>query len=82
MTLTYDLGMTGKVRKTLTLDPDVFAAFGEDPESLSTAVNAVLRVEMERRERRAALKAFVDELDEQFGPADPELVAHYEQILR
>ncbi len=82
MTLAYDQSMTSKVRRTLTLDPDVVAAFGEDPESLSATVNAVLRVEMERREKRAALKAFVDDLDLRFGPPDQELVAHYEGLLR
>lgn len=84
VTLTYDLSMTGKgkVRRTLTLDPDVVEAFGEDPESLSAAVNAVLRVEMERREKRAALKAFVDELAARHGEPDPERVAYYEELLR
>ena len=82
MTLTYDHDVSSKVRRTLTLDPDVVRAFGEDPESLSAAVNAVLRTEMERRRKRAALKAFVDDLDKRFGPADPELVAYYEGLLR
>jgi hypothetical protein len=31
-----------KVRKTLTLDPEVVAALGDDPEALSTTVNAIL----------------------------------------
>ena len=84
MTLTYDLSMTGvgKVRRTLTLDPDVVEAFGEDPESLSAAVNAVLRVEMERRQKRAALKVLVDELAEKYGEPDPEQVAYFERLLR
>lgn len=83
MTLTYDSGMTEKkVRKTLTLDADVVEAFGEDPGALSTAVNAVLRIELERREKRAALKAFVDELAATFGEPDPDEVADFERLLR
>ena len=84
MTLTYDPSMTGvgKVRRTLTLDPDVVEAFGEDPASLSAAVNAVLRLEMERRQRRAALAAFVDDLAARYGEPDPEQVAYFERLLR
>ena len=45
--------MRAKVRKTLTLDPEVVAALGDDPEALSTTVNAILLAEIQRRELRA-----------------------------
>ena len=73
--------MSGKVRKTLTLDPDVVATFGEDPSALSATVNAVLREEMLRRQRRAALAAFVAELNAAFGEPDPDDVERFRRAL-
>ncbi|MDR1266027.1 MAG: hypothetical protein LBK42_10835 [Propionibacteriaceae bacterium] len=73
--------MTTKVRKTLTLDPDVVGAFGDEPAALSAAVNAVLRQELERRVRRADLAALVAELDRRFGEPDPALVEEFERAL-
>ena len=43
----------GKVRKTLTLDPDVVDVLGSDPAGLSATVNALLREEVERRTLQA-----------------------------
>lgn len=74
--------MTAKLRKTLTLDPDVVAAFGDDPTTLSAAVNMVLRAEMDRRARRSALAAFVNELDNEYGAPDPELVEEFKRALK
>lgn len=76
----YDLSMS-KVRKTLTLDPDVVHAFGDDPSTLSATVNAILHTEMERRGRRAALASFVAELDAEFGEPDPDQVARFRNAL-
>lgn len=73
--------MSGKVRKTLTLDPDVVETFGEDAAALSATVNAVLRDEMERRARRAALRTFVDTLDAEFGKPDPAEVERFRKAL-
>lgn len=79
----YDLGMSdGKVRKTLTLDPDIVEVLGSDPAALSATINALLREEVERRKRRASLKELVDELEEYYGPADPEAVEEAIQDLR
>jgi hypothetical protein len=73
--------MSLKVRKTVTLDPDVVETFGEDATTLSSVVNAVLREEMDRRHQRAALGRFVAELDAQFGQPDPADVARFRQAL-
>lgn len=73
--------MSSKVRKTLTLDPDVVDVFGDDTSALSATVNTVLREEMDRRARRAALAAFVAELVEQYGEPDPAEVEYFRQLL-
>lgn len=77
----YDLGMSAKVRKTLTLDPEVVETFGEDPSALSATVNSILRDEMERRNRREALAAFVSQLDDEFGEPDPSEVERFRRAL-
>lgn len=77
----YDLGMSSKVRKTLTLDPEVVESFGDDVSTLSATVNAILHEEMARRGRRAALVQFVDRLDAEFGEPDPEEVARFRRAL-
>jgi hypothetical protein len=83
MTLEYDLDMAAKVRRTLTLDADVAGAFDDDRVGLTAFVNAALRAEVQRRvDRRAALKALADDLDARYGPADPEAVAYFEDLLR
>jgi hypothetical protein len=69
------------MRKTLTLDPEVVAALGDDPEALSTTVNAILLAEIQRRELRAALTRFVDRLDEEEGEPDPEAVDRFRRLL-
>jgi len=73
--------MSTKVRKTLTLDPDVIDALGDDASTLSATVNAVLRDELDRRARRTALAAFVDELDAAFGEPDSEAVERFRRGL-
>lgn len=79
----YDPSMSdGKVRKTLTLDPDIVEVLGSDPAALSATVNALLREEVERRKRRASLKQLVEELEEHYGPADPEDVERFRSAMR
>jgi len=73
--------MSSKVRKTLTLDPAVVAALGDDPNALSATVNTILSDEIARRERRAALAAFVDRLDAEFGKPDPAEVERFRRLL-
>ncbi|MFI5626605.1 hypothetical protein ACIA03_24315 [Nocardioides sp. NPDC051685] len=63
---------TPKVRKTITLDPDLVAEFEGDPAALSATVNAVLRAEKQRREDQAALATHVADLVEAYGEPDPE----------
>ena len=69
------------MRKTLTLDPEVVAALGDDPEALSTTVNAILLAEVQRREVRAALERFLDRLDEQECETDPAAVDRFRRML-
>ncbi|MDR1999114.1 MAG: hypothetical protein LBQ06_04115 [Frankiaceae bacterium] len=72
----------GKVRKTLTLDADLVDAFNaDDPESLSGAVNAVLRAEQRRREQVASVRQLADDLDALYGPADADEVAAAAALL-
>lgn len=79
----YDLSMSeGKVRKTLTLDPDIVEVLGEDPTALSATINALLREEVERRKRRASLKELVEELEAHYGPADPAEVERIKTVMR
>ncbi|MEX0427627.1 hypothetical protein AB3X52_08355 [Nocardioides sp. DS6] len=73
--------MSAKVRKTLTLDPDVVETFGDDTSALSATVNTVLRDEMERRSRRAALAALVASLDAEYGEPDPVEVDRFKRAL-
>ena len=79
----YDLSMSeGKVRKTLTLDPDIVEVLGEDPTALSATINALLREEVDRRKRRASLKELVEEMERLHGPADPEDVERFRRAMR
>ena len=73
--------MATKVRKTLTLDPAVVAALGDDPAALSATVNSILLAEIGRREQRAALGAFLDRLDGEYGPPDPTEVERFRRLL-
>lgn len=77
----YDSDMSRKVRKTLTLDPEVVESFGDDPTALSATVNTILRDEMDRRGRRAALTAFVERLTDEFGEPDPDEVERFRRAL-
>jgi len=71
-----------KVRKTLTLDPDVVEALGVDDAGLSATINVILRDEVERRQRAAALARLLAHLDDERGPVDPEEVEHFRRLLR
>jgi len=73
--------VSSKVRKTLTLDPEIVAALGDDPNALSSTVNTILAAEVARRARRAALGAFADRLDAEFGAPDPTEVERFTRLL-
>ncbi len=72
----------GKVRKTLTLDPEIIDALGGDDVALSTTINEILRGEVERRQRAAALGDLLARLEEERGPVDPDEVAEFRRLLR
>lgn len=68
-----DAVVRGKVRKTITLDADLVAAFDTDA-GLSPEVNRVLREEKTRRDQSASLRALLDQLAAERGPTDEALV--------
>ncbi len=72
----------GKVRKTLTLDPEVIEALGDDDIALSATINEILRDEMQRRQRAAALAALLARFEEERGPVDPDEVVDFRRLLR
>ncbi|MDQ3371608.1 MAG: hypothetical protein M3469_09195 [Actinomycetota bacterium] len=73
---------TPKVRKTLTLDPELVDALGDDEAGLSSTVNAILREEVERRQRRAALSGLLARLELERGSVDEEQVEEFRRLLR
>src|SRR5258708_1405956 len=78
----YDPSMSdGKVRKTLTLDPDIVEVLGSDTAALSATVNALLREEVERRKRQASLEEMVGELRAAYGEPDPEVRARVKRAF-
>lgn len=70
------------MRKTITLDPEVIDALGGTDLALSTAINEILREEVERRHRTAALSGLLVRLDHERGPVDPAEVAGFRRLLR
>ena len=73
---------TGKIRRTLTLDPEVVESLGVDEAALSTTVNEILRAEIERREQTAALVSMLDRLAAERGPLDLNEVEEFEWLLK
>ena len=71
-----------KVRKTLTLDPELVVAFSEIEGGLSAAVNAALREHLARVERQGALAARIAELEAEYGPADLAEVERFARHMR
>ncbi len=73
---------TAKVRKTLTLDPELVDALGDDDRALSYTVNTILREEVDRRQRLSALSGLLSRMEAERGPVDDERVAEYRRMLR
>jgi hypothetical protein len=73
---------TAKVRKTLTLDPELINALGGDDTALSQTVNAILREEVDRRQRLSALSDLLSHLEAERGPVDEDRVVEYRRLLR
>jgi len=74
--------MRAKVRKTITLDPEVVEALGDDDAGLSATINDILRNEVARRQRSAALSSLLARLAHERGPVDPDEVARFQQLLQ
>ncbi len=70
----------GKRRRTITVDPVVTEVLGDDDEILSAAVNEVLRDEVERRQRGAALARLLRILSAERGPVDSADVEEFRRI--
>lgn len=75
-------GRATKVRRTLTLDPEIVAEFEGDEAGLSAAVNLALKETVERRARRRQLAAFLDELEAIHGAPDPAAVERFARHMR
>jgi hypothetical protein len=73
---------TAKIRKTLTLDPELVRALGEDDATLSSTINSILQDEVDRRQRRAALAGLLDRLEVERGPVERDRVDEYRRLLR
>jgi hypothetical protein len=73
---------TAKIRKTLTLDPELVRALGEDDATLSSTINSILQGEVDRRQRRAALASLLDRLETERGSVDQDRVDEYRRLLR
>ena len=71
----------GKIRRTLTLDPDIVEVLVADEAALSTTVNEILRSEIARRQRSAALVALLNRLATERGAVDPDQVEEFEELL-
>jgi hypothetical protein len=67
-------------RRNLTFAPEVAAYLDSTPNASATA-NAAVLAAMQAQAERDALAAFVAELDERYGPADPDEVARAIALL-
>lgn len=71
-----------KRRVTLNLDEDVFDALrGMDAPSISAAANALLRDAVAVELHRRALRAWLDEMNEQYGPPTADDYAAAQAVL-
>ncbi|MFT4009973.1 MAG: hypothetical protein QM655_08005 [Nocardioidaceae bacterium] len=70
-----------KVRKTITLDPDLVAEFGDEGTALSANINAALRQVKDQRTAQALFDAYVADLLETFGAPDAEAVARFDALF-
>jgi hypothetical protein len=71
-----------KRRVTLNLDEDIVEALESvEGRSLSAVANEALREAAERAAHRRALRAWLDELDDEFGPPSAEAMAEAAAFL-
>lgn len=71
-----------KVRKTLTLDPELVEALGGDDVALSATINSILHQEVQRRQRLSALSELLGRFEVERGPVDQEKVEEFRSLLR
>jgi|SoiMethySBSTD1v2_1073268.scaffolds.fasta_scaffold1421785_3 hypothetical protein len=50
-------------------------------EPLSNQVNAAVRIDLEERRQRRLLRELLDEMEEEYGPPDEDLVRHFIDLL-
>ena len=81
----YDVRMT-KRRLTLSLDQDVIEALealeAVSGRSMSAVANEALRDALAAEAHRAALREWLDELDEKYGAPSPEQFAAADALLK
>ncbi len=78
----YDVRMT-KRRVTLSLDQDVIEALeAVSGRSMSAVANEALRDALAAEAHRAALREWLDELDEKYGAPSPEQFAAADALLK
>ena len=70
-----------KRKISVSLDEDLIRGLEAVGQSLSAQINLAVRVELERRQRQAALEALLDQWDAEDGPVPEELVKKYERML-
>ncbi len=71
-----------KVRKTLTLDPELVEALGGDDVALSATINSILHQEVDRRQRLSALSELLARFEVERGPVDQKQVEEFRDLLR
>ncbi len=72
---------TAKRKVSISLDEELVSALEMESESLSSQVNAAVRVEFTRRRRRILLEEMLKEFERNEGPVDEALVDKYTALL-
>jgi DNA-binding protein YbaB len=70
-----------KRKVSVSLDADLVEELERDGEALSAQINDAIREAVERRRRRRLLGQMLDEMEQQDGPPDPELVEKYRELF-
>ncbi|MDQ1426838.1 MAG: hypothetical protein QOK39_314, partial [Acidimicrobiaceae bacterium] len=61
---------------------EIVAVLGDDDVALSATINEILREEVDRRQRAAALADLLTRLEEERGPVDADEVSEFRRLLR
>lgn len=73
--------VANKKKVSVTIDEDLIEYLEASDENLSGQINDAIRKVIEAKRRNEALKAWLDEMDELYGPVDEQLVQHYMDLL-